>query len=148
MKIPTKGRIAVSAMLDLALHDNIKPLTIADIAEKQNISLSYLEQIFAVLRKNGLVRGMRGPGGGYRLAQHVDSISIAQIIHSVDERSMAKVSEAENYLPFVLWGELSNQIYQFLDNITLSQCLNNLETKTALETQLQNNTDSADQVAA
>ena len=148
MKIPTKGRFAISAMLDLALHDNIKPLTIAEIAEKQNISLSYLEQIFAVLRKNGLVRGMRGPGGGYRLAQSADSISIAQIIHSVVENSADKVSDTESYLPYVLWGELSDQIYRFLDNITLTQCINDLEVKSTLSTQLHSKTDSADQVAA
>jgi len=133
MKIPTKGRYAVSAMLDLALHDNIKPLTIAEIAEKQNISLSYLEQIFAVLRKNGLVRGMRGPGGGYRLAESADSISIAKIIHSVDENTLSKNNDAAEYLPYEIWVDLSKQIYSFLDAITLAQCLSDHETRETIE---------------
>lgn len=148
MKIPTKGRYAVSAMLDLALHDNIRPLTIAEIAEKQNISLSYLEQIFAVLRKNGLVRGMRGPGGGYRLAQSINAITIAQIIRTVDESSLSKNNETDEYLPFELWGELSKQIYSFLDGITLEQCITNLETREKLENELFIKENAAESVAA
>ena len=148
MKIPTKGRYAVSAMLDLALHDKIRPLTIAEIAEKQNISLSYLEQIFAVLRKNALVRGMRGPGGGYRLAQSVDSITIAQIIQSVDESALSRKDESADYLPYELWAELSKQIYSFLDGISLAQCLANYETREQLEKQLLMNESVSDSVAA
>lgn len=148
MKIPTKGRYAVSAMLDLALHDNIRPLTIAEIAEKQNISLSYLEQIFAVLRKNSLVRGMRGPGGGYRLAQAVDSITIAQIIQSVDEKTLCNKNESVDYLPYELWLQLSKQIYRFLDGITLAHCLANSETREQLESQLQVKGSLGDSVAA
>jgi Rrf2 family iron-sulfur cluster assembly transcriptional regulator len=149
MKIPTKGRYAVSAMLDLALHDNIKPLTIAEIAEKQNISLSYLEQIFAVLRKDGLVRGMRGPGGGYRLAVAADSISIAQIIHSVDENALSKSNSEAKYLPYEIWADLSKQIYSFLDAITLAQCLSNRGTSEDLEDKFFiNNEDTVESVAA
>lgn len=123
MKIPTKGRYAVSAMMDLAIHEEIRPLTIAEIAEKQRISLSYLEQLFAILRRANLVRGTRGPGGGYRLAQSADSITIAQIIRTVDSSNKPS-TEAEEYLPFELWEELSQKIYSFLDNITVADSIN------------------------
>ena len=136
MKIPTKGRYAVSAMLDLALHDNIGPLTIAEIAEKQNISLSYLEQIFAVLRKSGLVKGMRGPGGGYRLAHPAATITIAQVIHTVDKSSLSDNTGAGGYLPYELWLELSKRIYHFLDGITLAQCISSLEARERVENHL------------
>ncbi len=136
MKIPTKGRYAVSAMMDLAIHDSIRPLTIAEIAEKQNISLSYLEQLFAVLRRNGLVRGTRGPGGGYRLAQGAGSISIAQIIRSVDASVLDHQREEQDiYLPYALWAELSQKMYQFLDGITLASCIDNPEVKLRIEKQ-------------
>lgn len=137
MKIPTKGRYAVSAMMDLAIHDKIRPLTIAEIAEKQNISLSYLEQLFAVLRKNGLVRGTRGPGGGYRLAQVAGSISIAQIIQSVDSSVLDDREAEDEYLPYTLWAELSRKMYQFLDGITLESCVNNADVRQRLEKQTQ-----------
>ena len=137
MKIPTKGRYAVSAMMDLAIHDNIRPLTIAEIAEKQNISLSYLEQLFAVLRKNGLVRGTRGPGGGYRLAQLADSISIAQIIRAVDASAVDQHEADDEYLPYVLWAELSRKMYQFLDGITLATCVDHPEVRQQVEKQTQ-----------
>lgn len=137
MKIPTKGRYAVSAMMDLAIHDKIRPLTIAEIAEKQNISLSYLEQLFAVLRKNGLVRGTRGPGGGYRLAQLPDSISIAQIIRSVDASLIDQPDAGNDYLPYVLWAELSQKMYQFLDGITLAACIESAEVRQQVEKQTQ-----------
>ena len=137
MKIPTKGRYAVSAMMDLAIHDNIRPLTIAEIAEKQNISLSYLEQLFAVLRKNGLVRGTRGPGGGYRLAQLADSISIAQIIRAVDASVVDQREADDEYLPYVLWAELSRKMYQFLDGITLATCVDHPEVRQRVEKQTQ-----------
>lgn len=135
MKIPTKGRYAVSAMMDLAIHDQVRPLTIAEIAEKQQISLSYLEQLFAVLRRANLVRGTRGPGGGYRLAQSANSITIAQIIRTVDS-SVGKVkSDAteEEYLPFLLWEELSKKIYTYLDNITLDECVDHPDIQALLE---------------
>jgi len=136
MKIPTKGRYAVSAMLDLALHDSTGPLTIADISEKQNISLSYLEQIFSVLRKNGLVRGTRGPGGGYRLAESADRITIAQIIHAVDNGTSATGGRTDEYLPYELWVELSKRIYRFLDGITLAHCISSLEARKQVENHL------------
>ncbi len=121
MKISSKGRYAVAAMMDLALHESMRPLTIADIAEKQRISLSYLEQIFADLRRAGLVKGTRGPGGGYRLAKPASDISIAQIIQALDEKYPNKGSE--DYLPYELWSGLSKRLYQFLDTISLSECV-------------------------
>ena len=85
MRLSTKGRYAVTAMLDLAIHYEEGPVSLADISETQGISLSYLEQLFARLRKNGLVEGLRGPGGGYRLSRSPDEISIARIINAIGE---------------------------------------------------------------
>ena len=86
MRLSTKGRYAVTAMMDIALHEEMGPVTLADISQCQGISLSYLEQLFARLRKGGLVEGVRGPGGGYRLARPANQISVADIIQSVDEK--------------------------------------------------------------
>ena len=86
MKLSTKGRYAVTAMMDIALHEKVGPVTLADISQCQGISLSYLEQLFSKLRRNGLVKGVRGPGGGYRLAKPASEISVADIIDSVDEK--------------------------------------------------------------
>lgn len=133
MKIPTKGRYAVSALMDLAIHDSVRPLTISEIAEKQQISLSYLEQLFAILRRANLVQGTRGPGGGYRLAQPANSITIAQIIRTVDSSETVKIDEADEYLPYALWEELSNKIYAYLDNITLDDCIDHPSVRTLLE---------------
>jgi len=85
MRLTTKGRFAVTAMLDLALNEHDKPVTLAGISERQNISLSYLEQLFSRLRRNGLVKSVRGPGGGYLLAKGQDEISVSLIISAVDE---------------------------------------------------------------
>lgn len=139
MRIPTKGRYAVSAMMDLAIHDKIRPLTIAEIAEKQSISLSYLEQLFAVLRKNKLVKGTRGPGGGYRLAQAADSISVARIIYSVDDTVLdqKRDSTADEYVPDALWSELSVKMYEFLDGISLSACIDHPEVVNRVEKEMQ-----------
>ena len=107
MRLSTKGRYSVTAMLDLAIHDKAGPVTLADISQCQGISLSYLEQLFARLRKSGLVKGVRGPGGGYRLARPASEISIAEIICSVDEnvdafkldlhKETKKTHEEQNY---------------------------------------------------
>ena len=148
MRLTTKGRYAVSAMMDLAIHDNIKPLTIADIAEKQKISLSYLEQLFAVLRREGLVRGTRGPGGGYRLAQSAESITVAQIIRAVDMKSMEDNGMQQEYLPYALWAQLSHQIFSFLDNITLAQCIDHPEVKARFEKQFLDDTENGQDRAA
>ena len=128
MKLSTKGRYSVTAMLDLAIHDEAGPVTLADISQCQGISLSYLEQLFSNLRKSGLVKGVRGPGGGYRLAKPANEISIAQIIHSVDESvditncgGKGDCQDGERCLTHELWSDLSDRLYKFLDNITLAQ---------------------------
>ncbi|MDJ0862519.1 MAG: Rrf2 family transcriptional regulator, partial [Gammaproteobacteria bacterium] len=85
MRLTTKGRYAVTAMLDLALHADRTPITLADISQRQGISLSYLEQLFSRLRKQGLVESTRGPGGGYRLGRPAEEIAVASVITAVDE---------------------------------------------------------------
>lgn len=128
MRLSTKGRYSVTAMLDLAIHDKAGPVTLGDISQCQGISLSYLEQLFSCLRKSGLVKGVRGPGGGYRLARPARDISIAQIITSVDENvdvtrchGEADCQDGERCLTHELWTDLSKRLYEFLDNITLAQ---------------------------
>ncbi len=148
MKIPTKGRYAVSAMMDLAIHEKIRPLTIAEIAEKQQISLSYLEQLFAILRRADLVRGTRGPGGGYRLAQPANSITVAHIIATVDANANVEPVEVESHLPQILWEQLSQAIYDYLDGITLEQCIDHPSVKLLLEKQKGNRTASQKLYAA
>lgn len=126
MKLSTKGRYAVTAMMDLALHEARGPVTLAEISHGQGISLSYLEQLFAQLRRQRLVRGVRGPGGGYRLARPAAEITVADIILAVDEPVDATrcggredCDEGERCLTHDLWSELSEQIQDFLDGITL-----------------------------
>lgn len=85
MRLTTKGRYAVTAMLDLALHAQQGPVSLADISERQGISLSYLEQLFAKLRRGNLVTSVRGPGGGYQLSRHMSGIHVAQVIDAVNE---------------------------------------------------------------
>ena len=128
MKLSTKGRYSVTAMLDLAIHDKAGPVTLGDISQCQGISLSYLEQLFSSLRKAGLVKGVRGPGGGYRLAQPASEISIAQIIRAVDEKvdvtncnGEGDCQEGERCLTHELWTDLSDRLYAFLEGITLAQ---------------------------
>lgn len=130
MRLSTKGRYAVTAMMDLAIHDRKGPVTLADISSCQDISLSYLEQLFAKLRKSGLVKGVRGPGGGYRLAKARSDISIAQIICAVDEKVDATMcsgeencQKGERCLTHELWMGLSKRIYEFLDGISLEDFL-------------------------
>ena len=130
MRLTTKGRYAVTAMIDLALHQGQRPVTLQDIAINQEISLSYLEQLFARLRQSGLVRGTRGPGGGYRLAQDSSKVSIAGIISAVDEKAdltrcggNADCQQGEECLTHELWAELSEKIYQFLDDISLADLI-------------------------
>jgi Rrf2 family transcriptional regulator, iron-sulfur cluster assembly transcription factor len=127
MKLTTKGRYAVTAMLDLALRHDKGAVTLADIARRQGISLSYLEQLFAKLRRNGLVDSTRGPGGGYNLARHPSQISVAEVIVAINENIDAtrcggerNCQGAEPCLTHQLWEDLSEQIYRFLRGITLA----------------------------
>ena len=128
MRLSTKGRYGVTAMMDLAIHDNAGPVTLADISQCQGISLSYLEQLFSKLRKGGLVEGVRGPGGGYRLSRPAEEISIAEIITAVDEKvdmtncdQKGNCHEGEKCLTHELWSELSKRLFDFLQGITLAQ---------------------------
>ncbi len=128
MRLSTKGRYAVTAMLDLALHEGRGPVTLADISVNQGISLSYLEQLFAALRSKDLVRGVRGPGGGYFLAKPGAEITIADIICAVDEwveftrcGGRENCHDGKRCLTHSLWNELSDQIFDFLSGITLEQ---------------------------
>ncbi len=136
MKLSTKGRYAVTAMMDLAIHDQKGPVTLADISKCQGISLSYLEQLFSKLRKEGLVDGVRGPGGGYRLGKTANQISIADIISAVDESidstsclGNEDCNKGERCLTHHLWEDLSTRLYEFLDEITLAQFINRPEVK-------------------
>ncbi|MCB1774887.1 MAG: Rrf2 family transcriptional regulator [Gammaproteobacteria bacterium] len=125
MRLSTKSRYAVTAMLDLALNGSQGPVTLADISENQSISLSYLEQLFAALRAKGLVRGVRGPGGGYYLGRDAGEISIADIICAVDEWVEYTRSKAQQMPPETtcttrgLWEDLSQQIFDFVAGISL-----------------------------
>ena len=126
MKLSTKGRYAVTAMLDLAINDRKGPVTLTGISLTQSISLSYLEQLFAKLRHSGLVEGVRGPGGGYRLAKRPEKISIADIILAVDEQEEigSKVVNSDEHVAgdvSRLWSELSGRLFEFLDAMTLDQ---------------------------
>lgn len=129
MRLSTKGRYAVTAMMDLAIHAPDGPVTLADISRCQSISLSYLEQLFSKLRRENLVRGVRGPGGGYQLAQPASEITIASIIAAVDEKVDATCSgesdcgEGSTCLTHELWCGLSRRIYDFLDSISLEEFL-------------------------
>jgi len=131
MKLSTKGRYAVTAMMDIALHEKVGPVTLADISQCQGISLSYLEQLFSKLRSNGLVKGVRGPGGGYRLAKSANDISVADIIDSVDEKldftkckMQGNCNHGEKCITHKLWYDLTCDLHHFLGEITLDQYVN------------------------
>lgn len=134
MRLTTKGRYAVTAMLDLALHARHDPVSLADISERQSISVSYLEQLFAKLRKSGLVSSVRGPGGGYQLAREGSSIYIAQIIDAVDESVDATrcggagdCQQGMTCLTHELWSDLSSQLHNFLAAISLQELVDKRE---------------------
>lgn len=127
MRLTTKGRYAVTAMLDLALHYKDGPITLADISKRQGISLSYLEQLFSRLRKKELVVSTRGPGGGYKLSREAGEIAVADVITAIDEKvdvtrcgGLANCQGDEPCLTHELWANLSDQIYNFLSGITLA----------------------------
>lgn len=136
MKLTTKGRYAVTTMLDLALHNGEEPVSLAEISERQDISLSYLEQLFAKLRKAGLVVSMRGPGGGYQLKGDPAHIAIADIISAVDENvdatrcgGLGDCQDNKRCLTHDLWMDLSNQIRVFLSEITLADMTTRMEVR-------------------
>jgi len=134
MRLTTKGRYAVTAMLDLALRAESGPVSLADISGRQDISLSYLEQLFAKLRRNDLVSSVRGPGGGYRLSRNGAEIFVAQIIDAVNETVDAtgcgrtsNCQQGEVCLTHHLWSDLSDQIHGFLSNISLANLVEQRE---------------------
>jgi Rrf2 family iron-sulfur cluster assembly transcriptional regulator len=128
MRLTTKGRYAVTAMLDLALHATESPVPLADISQRQGISLSYLEQLFSRLRRQGLVDSARGPGGGYRLARDASKIAVVDVINAIDENvnvarcgGQGNCQDGEPCLTHELWCDLSAQIHEFLASIDLQQ---------------------------
>jgi Rrf2 family iron-sulfur cluster assembly transcriptional regulator len=121
MKLSTKGRHAVTAMMELALQHDKGPVTLADISAQQSISISYLEQLFARLRQHGLVTGMRGPGGGYCLARPASEITVANILATVDD--VSRREETAGTAGAQMWLHLSNRIYDYLDSITLEEAV-------------------------
>lgn len=130
MKLTTKGRYAVTAMLDLALNNDSGPVTLADISARQGISLSYLEQLFSRLRKKGLVVSTRGPGGGYNLARAATSVAVGEVVDAVDEPVDAtrcggagNCQNQQRCLTHDLWTELSEQIRDFLMRVTLGELM-------------------------
>ncbi|MFC3609101.1 Fe-S cluster assembly transcriptional regulator IscR [Stutzerimonas tarimensis] len=127
MRLTTKGRYAVTAMLDLALHAQNGPVSLADISERQGISLSYLEQLFAKLRRGSLVTSVRGPGGGYQLSRGMEAIKVAQVIDAVNEsvdatrcQGQGDCHSGDTCLTHNLWCDLSQRIHEFLSGISLA----------------------------
>tara|TARA_A100000164_G_C21873403_1_gene756383 strand:+ start:181 stop:657 length:477 start_codon:yes stop_codon:yes gene_type:complete len=145
MKLTTKGRFAVTAMIDLALRDENRPVTLSQISRSQDISLSYLEQLFGKLRKNEIVVSVRGPGGGYNLARSSDDITVADIITAVDEPidatlcggqencSLQGDSEGIRCMTHDLWATLNKKVFDYLESVSLKDLVkqqhkNNLKT--------------------
>ena len=127
MRLTTKGRFAVTAMLDLALHDGGGPVTLAGISRRQSISLSYLEQLFGKLRRRSLVDSVRGPGGGYTLTRAAVETSVADIIRAVDESLDAtqcggreNCQEEHRCMTHELWATLNDKMYEYLSSVTLA----------------------------
>jgi Rrf2 family iron-sulfur cluster assembly transcriptional regulator len=123
----TKGRFAVTAMLDLAMHGGKRPVTLAGISQRQSISLSYLEQLFGKLRRHTLVESVRGPGGGYTLARDLAKVSVADIITAVDEPLDAtqcggkeNCKDEQRCMTHDLWSTLNDKMYEYLDSVKLS----------------------------
>jgi Rrf2 family transcriptional regulator, iron-sulfur cluster assembly transcription factor len=128
MRLTTKGRFAVTAMIDVAMHGGKGPVTLAAVSERQRISLSYLEQLFGKLRRNGLVDSVRGPGGGYSLARGSDTVSVADIILAVDEPIDAtqcggreNCKDDRRCMTHDLWSGLNDHIFSYLHGVTLAQ---------------------------
>jgi Rrf2 family iron-sulfur cluster assembly transcriptional regulator len=127
MRLTTKGRFAVTAMLDLALNGGAGPVTLAGISQRQSISLSYLEQLFGKLRRHTLVESVRGPGGGYTLAREPDKLSVAEIVTAVDEPLDAtqcggkeNCKEERRCMTHDLWATLNDKMYEYLDSVKLA----------------------------
>ena len=138
MRLTTKGRFAVTAMVDLALRQGGGPVTLAEISSRQKISLSYLEQLFGKLRRRSLVDSVRGPGGGYRLARDMAGISVAEIILAVDEPIDAtqcggkeNCRDEQKCLTHDLWAQLNDRIFSYLESVTLGKLVEDQRAKDA-----------------
>lgn len=136
MRLTTKGRFAVTAMLDLALHANGGPVTLANISERQKISLSYLEQLFGKLRRNDLVQSVRGPGGGYNLAKPAAQLNVADIIVAVEEQLDSRQCEGrepcmgeKRCMTHDLWESLNDTVLNFLAGVTLADLVQKQKTQ-------------------
>lgn len=143
MRLTTKGRYAVTAMIDLTLHAQNKPISLAEISGRQSISLSYLEQLFSKLRHSGLVISVRGPGGGYRLAIPSEEIFVAQIINAVNEsidttscQGKGDCQGGDICLTHSLWQDLSVQIHEFLNGISLDDLVAKRDTQEIAQRQI------------
>jgi Rrf2 family iron-sulfur cluster assembly transcriptional regulator len=142
MRLTTKGRYAVTAMLDLALHAQQGPVSLADISERQGISLSYLEQLFAKLRRSSLVSSVRGPGGGYQLSRGMETIQVVQVIDAVNEsvdatrcQGLGDCHAGDTCLTHHLWCDLSQQIHEFLSGISLADLVTRREVQEVAQRQ-------------
>ena len=127
MRLTTKGRFAVTAMVDLAMRQTRGPVTLAAISERQHISLSYLEQLFGKLRRRKLVSSVRGPGGGYRLAQPMQGITVADIVIAVDEPLDAtqcggkeNCADDKRCMTHELWATLNKKMHEYLSSVSLA----------------------------
>lgn len=137
MRLTTKGRFAVTAMIDLALRQHGGPVTLAGISERQKISLSYLEQLFGKLRRHQLVASVRGPGGGYNLAKSLDMVTVADIIRAVDEPLDATLCggkgnchDGENpCMTHDLWMNLNDKMFEYLNSVSLAELVKNQRTE-------------------
>ncbi|XOV79381.1 MAG: Fe-S cluster assembly transcriptional regulator IscR [Aestuariibacter sp.] len=142
MKLTSKGRYAVTAMLDVALHSQKGPVPLADISERQEISLSYLEQLFSRLRRENLVTSIRGPGGGYALGRDAVAISVGEVIKAVDEtvdatrcHGQADCQGGQRCLTHNLWENLSDRISDFLNGISLGELMSESDVQSVAERQ-------------
>ncbi|MCB1698900.1 MAG: Fe-S cluster assembly transcriptional regulator IscR [Halioglobus sp.] len=149
MRLTTKGRYAVTAMLDLALHHDQGPIRLAGISDRQGISLSYLEQLFAQLRRQELVKSVRGPGGGYHLGRQASTISVAEVIAAVNEDTdttrcggAGDCQDGETCLTHHLWMDLSDQVREFLESISLGDLVKRQDIRRVSEKQERRTRDS------
>ena len=127
MRLTTKGRFAVTAMMDIALQEGVRPVALSDISERQNISLSYLEQLFGKLRRHALVTSVRGPGGGYRISQPTETITVGEIIRAVDETvdatqcgGLKNCKDDKECITHELWTGLNEHIFDYMDTVKLA----------------------------
>lgn len=153
MKLTTKGRYAVTAMLDLALHGDQGPVSLADISARQEISLSYLEQLFSRLRRQNLVVSVRGPGGGYRLSRGAGEVFIAEVVDAVSESldttrcgNKGDCQKGEKCLTHHLWSDLSDQIHQFLSEISLGDLMKKHEIRQVADRQNRRQSDNGSEM--